>query len=37
MAKGREFENLVAAYYEPLYQFAFSLTREEAGACDLVQ
>src|SRR5271163_3885284 len=37
MVKGREFENLVAAYYEPLYQFAFSLTREEAGACDLVQ
>jgi RNA polymerase sigma-70 factor (ECF subfamily) len=27
----------VAEYYEPLYQFAFSLTREEAGACDLVQ
>src|SRR5471030_1697058 len=37
MAKGREFENLVADYYEPLYQFAFSLTREAAGACDLVQ
>jgi RNA polymerase sigma-70 factor (ECF subfamily) len=37
MAKGREFEDLVAAHYEPLYQFAFSLTREAAGACDLVQ
>ena len=37
MVKGRDFENLVAAHYEPLYQFAFSLTREEAGACDLVQ
>jgi len=37
MVNGRDFENLVAAHYEPLYQFAFSLTREEAGACDLVQ
>jgi len=37
MVKGWDFENLVAAHYEPLYQFAFSLTREEAGACDLVQ
>ena len=37
MANGRDFENLVAEYYEPLYQFALSLTREEAGACDLVQ
>src|SRR5664280_2592181 len=24
-------------YYEPLYQFAFSLTRAEADACDLTQ
>lgn len=37
MVKGWDFENLVATHYEPLYQFAFSLTREEAGACDLVQ
>jgi RNA polymerase sigma-70 factor (ECF subfamily) len=37
MDNGRDFENLVAEYYEPLYQFAFSLTRETAGACDLVQ
>jgi RNA polymerase sigma-70 factor (ECF subfamily) len=28
---------VVAAYYEPLYQFAFSLTRTEADACDLTQ
>lgn len=27
----------MAQYYEPLYQFAFSLTRDEAEACDLVQ
>ena len=27
----------MAAYYEPLYQFAFSLTRTEADACDLTQ
>jgi RNA polymerase sigma-70 factor (ECF subfamily) len=32
-----DFESLVARYYEPLYQFAFSLTRDEADACDLVQ
>ena len=37
MANGRDFENLVAEYYEPLYQFDLSLTREEPGACDLVQ
>ena len=28
---------MVACYYEPLYQFAFSLTRAEADACDLTQ
>jgi len=28
---------MVARYYEPLYQFAFSLTRAEADACDLTQ
>jgi len=32
-----EFESVVATYYEPLYQFAFSLTRTEADACDLTQ
>jgi RNA polymerase sigma-70 factor, ECF subfamily len=37
MADSLDFESLVAGYYEPLYQFAFSLTREEADACDLVQ
>jgi RNA polymerase sigma-70 factor, ECF subfamily len=31
------FESLVARYYGPLYQFAFSLTRTEADACDLTQ
>jgi RNA polymerase sigma factor (sigma-70 family) len=37
MADPVNFENLVASYYEPLYQFAFSLTRDEPDACDLVQ
>ena len=37
MADGMDFESLVASYYEPLYQFAFSLTRDEADSCDLVQ
>src|SRR5450432_3380714 len=37
MAESLDFESLVAGYYEPLYQFAFSLTRDEADACDLVQ
>jgi len=32
-----DFESVVASYYEPLYRFAFSLTRSEADACDLVQ
>ena len=32
-----DFEGVVAAYYEPLYKFAFSLSREEADACDLTQ
>jgi RNA polymerase sigma-70 factor, ECF subfamily len=32
-----DFESLVARYYEPLYQFAFSLARSEADACDLTQ
>ena len=37
MANGLDFENLVATHYGPLYQFAFSLTRDEADACDLTQ
>lgn len=32
-----EFESLVERFYLPLYQFAFSLTRVEADACDLTQ
>ncbi|HSY74772.1 MAG TPA: RNA polymerase sigma factor [Dongiaceae bacterium] len=37
MAEGVDFEDIVARYYAPLYQFAFSLTRAESDACDLVQ
>ena len=37
MVSARDFEGLVARYYEPLFQFAFSLTRSEADACDLTQ
>jgi RNA polymerase sigma-70 factor (ECF subfamily) len=37
MAAGLEFESVVARFYEPLYQFAFSLARAEADACDLTQ
>lgn len=37
MAAAWDFEGLVARFYEPLYQFAFSLTRSEADACDLTQ
>jgi RNA polymerase sigma-70 factor, ECF subfamily len=37
MASSLDFEGLVARYYEPLYQFAFSLTRAESDACDLTQ
>jgi RNA polymerase sigma-70 factor (ECF subfamily) len=37
MADNAEFESLVARFYVPLYQFAFSLTRTEADACDLTQ
>jgi RNA polymerase sigma-70 factor, ECF subfamily len=33
----RDFEALVAAYYEPLYRFAISLARSETDACDLTQ
>jgi RNA polymerase sigma-70 factor, ECF subfamily len=31
------FESVVAEFYQPLYKFAFSLTRSEADACDLTQ
>ena len=34
---GTDFEKIVADYYAQLYQFAFSLAREEAEACDLTQ
>lgn len=37
MAPAEDFEGIVALYYKPLYQFAFSLTRSEADACDLTQ
>jgi RNA polymerase sigma-70 factor (ECF subfamily) len=37
MARAVDFEGLVARYYGPLYQFAFSLTRNESDACDLTQ
>ena len=37
MASCSDFESVVACYYKPLYQFAFSLTRSEADACDLTQ
>jgi len=37
MASVWDFEGLVARFYEPLYQFAFSLARSEADACDLTQ
>jgi len=37
MGSKLDFESVVAGYYQPLYQFAFSLTHAEADACDLVQ
>jgi RNA polymerase sigma-70 factor (ECF subfamily) len=37
MAREPDFESVVTRYYEPLYQFAYSLTRSEADACDLTQ
>ena len=37
MADSVDFESLVAGFYQLLYQFAFSLTREESDSCDLVQ
>ena len=32
-----EFNDLVDRFYQSLYQFAFSLTRSQADACDLTQ
>jgi RNA polymerase sigma-70 factor (ECF subfamily) len=37
MADSVDFEGLVARHYAGLYQFAFSLTRNESEACDLTQ
>ena len=37
MAAEQEFELLVTRYYSTLYQFAFSLARNEDDACDLTQ
>jgi RNA polymerase sigma-70 factor (ECF subfamily) len=37
IAEAKNFECLVARYYQPLYVFAFSLTRDEADALDLTQ
>lgn len=37
MPEGVDFETVVACHYGPLYQFAFSLTRNEPDACDLTQ
>jgi RNA polymerase sigma-70 factor, ECF subfamily len=37
MGLDSDFESIVARFYQPLYQFAFSLTRAEADACDLTQ
>src|SRR5258707_15401724 len=37
MSEVMDFESLVTLYYGSLYQFAFSLTRTEAEACDLTQ
>jgi RNA polymerase sigma-70 factor, ECF subfamily len=34
---GPDFEGVVAQFYQPLYKFAFSLTRTEADSCDLTQ
>jgi RNA polymerase sigma factor (sigma-70 family) len=34
---GLDFDEVVARHYESLYQFALSLTRAEADACDLTQ
>jgi RNA polymerase sigma-70 factor (ECF subfamily) len=34
---GPSFESVVEHFYQPLYKFAYSLTRMEADACDLTQ
>lgn len=34
---GLSFESIVTQYYQPLYRFAFSLTRAESDASDLTQ
>jgi len=37
MASSTDFEGLVSRYYRPLFQFSFSLTRNESEASDLTQ
>lgn len=37
MSAKLDFKSLVASYYRPLYQFAYSLTQAESDACDLTQ
>jgi len=37
MSSDPEFEELIERYYQPLYQFAFSLARTESDAEDLTQ
>ncbi len=37
MNREAEFERLVTLYYQPLYRFALSLTRDENNSCDLTQ
>jgi len=37
MSAKLDFESIVASYYRPLYQFAYSLTQAESDACDLTQ
>jgi RNA polymerase sigma-70 factor, ECF subfamily len=37
MRDNTEFAGMVEQFYEPLYRFAYSLTRSEADACDLTQ
>ena len=37
MADELDYGSLVTQYYQPLYQFALSLSRTEADACDLTQ
>src|SRR2546421_3346754 len=37
MSQELDFERLVDLYYQSLYRFALSLTRQENDACDLTQ